>query len=151
MKKTLDEMSGPELVQEYNALAAGNGLKPIQRFATREKGLARVKALKANGPKLVTSDPITTATDPSSLCEQFGQRAGTNRESLLNALHAELGKQIPISSLWISVYGESAVDAGKLGQVMKGLLVAIEKGALPYEIRKDKDEKKEITYGLYTK
>lgn len=49
--KTLNEMTGPELVSEYNRLAAIVGVKEVTRFADRKSGLRRIEGLIAQLPE----------------------------------------------------------------------------------------------------
>jgi len=44
-RQDFSTMTGPELVAEYNRVAAAQGLDQIKRFATREAGIKRLEAL----------------------------------------------------------------------------------------------------------
>ena len=143
-----DDMTGPELIAAYNALATA----PVKRFATRADALRRVKALAA-GEKEKAPKAGKTATPKKSggkLVEQFEAREGTHREKLLAAFDANFGKQLTVNALLKSVYGSANIERkGALMMCLKGAAGTIKKNKLPYQIKKEKNEAKELTIGLH--
>lgn len=155
MTKAVSEMNGPELVAEFNRLASTNGQKPVKRFATRKAALKRIVALKKEPTvkgKAPKAKKAPKEDKRSKIGVEFNVRAGTNREKLLDALYDSYKKPITKRDLMKAVYGNVA-DENKAAvqMVMNGLYYMIDKGKLPYKIMKQKNEQKEITFGLYPK
>ena len=149
MTKVLSEMTGPELVAEHNRLAASNGAKPVKRFATRKAALKRIAEMKpAKGKKA----KALKEDKRSKIGQEFNVRAGTHREKLLDALHGNFKKVMTKRDLMKAVYGNvSDENKSAVQMVMNGLYFMIDKYKLPYKIMKQKNEQKEITFGLYPK
>ena len=149
MTKAVSEMNGPELVAEFNRLASTNGQKPVKRFATRKVALKKEPTVKGKAPK---DKKVPKEDKRSKIGVEFNVRAGTNREKLLDALYDSYKKPITKRDLMKAVYGNVA-DENKAAvqMVMNGLYYMIDKGKLPYKIMKQKNEQKEITFGLYPK
>jgi len=101
-----------------------------------------------------TNTQADAPADPNALA--FGEREGTKRKRLIDALVAKRGQYVPQAELIRAVYGDeakgddAAVTAnfkGPLSMVLKGLGGMIEKNKLPVSLQKQK-EGKAISYGL---
>jgi hypothetical protein len=135
-------MSGPELVREYNRLAAERGLPLVRRFATTADGRRRCQRLLANGAVHEEADVFTV----------FNTSTRKNRGKLLKALNDKKGQQVPLASLIKSVYDSTNPEKrGALQMVMRGLEQSIQKYDLKYRIEKSKTETGAISYGFYDK
>jgi hypothetical protein len=146
MTKAVSEMTGPELVAEFNRLSP----KPIKRFASRKDALKRIAALKPSGNS--KKKKATKEDKRSKIGVEFNVRNGTIREKLLEALHSSYKKPVTKRDLLKSVYGSASEDnKGAIQMVMKGLNVMIVKGKLPYKIVKEKNAQKESTFALCPK
>src|SRR5262245_26355258 len=88
----------------------------------------------------------------TKISEEFGCRADTLRERLVDTLGRRKGKQVGSSELIRLVYGSASKDAShsSLMMIVKGAEGMIKKGKLPYTIRKERDGK-EVTLGLHPK
>lgn len=147
-----DGMSTGELVKAFNALSPD---KPVKRFADKASALRRVKALvsggaakKANGSAKHASAEKTKKS--GGLVEQFEARPGTVRQKLLSAFDSHLGKQLTVNALLKSVYGSANIEnKGALMMSLKGAAGTIKKNKLPYQIKKEKNDAKELTIGLH--
>jgi hypothetical protein len=148
MTKAVSEMSGPELVAEYNRLS--NGAKPVKRFASRKVAMKKIAELKKQPS---TKKEAKKKEDKrSKIGIEFNVRAGTNREKLLETLHSNFKKPVTKRDILKSVYGSASDEnKGAVQMVMKGLYFMIDKGKLPYKIVRDRNEQKETTFGLYPK
>lgn len=137
--KPIEAMSGPELVALFNK----HSDKKVKRFATRDAGLKRVKALN-----LASSSPASPDAGP---LKSFGAREGTNLEKLINKFLHNVNTPITVTVLMQSVYGKATKDyKGKLMMVMNGVKAAIKKNRLPYEVVKTRVDK-ENHFALCTK
>ncbi len=59
---------------------------------------------------------------------------------------------VPELDLLKSVYGsKNTENAGALTMVIKGAQTMIDKNKLPYLLKKEKNEAKEVSHGLYPK
>lgn len=164
---TLSEMNGPQLVEEYNKLAALNGAKPVKRFASTAAGLKRIEALKEGKVKVAKPKKEKVAKEKkpkvakvkkekeekrSKIGIEFDVRSGSKREKLLEAMHSNYKKPLTGRELLKLVYGSTSEDnKGAVNMVMRGLDVMITNGKLPYKIVKEKNEQKEITFALHPK
>jgi hypothetical protein len=148
MSKSVNEMTGPELVVEFNRLAGLNGGKSVKRFSTRKAALKRIAGF--NSTKV--SDKKKKEEKRSKIGVEFNVRSGTNREKLLEALNANYKKPVTKRDLLKAVYGSTS-DENKsaVDMVMKGLYFMINKDKLPYKIVKEKNEQKETTFALCPK
>ena len=105
-------------------------------------------------PALANEGPVIVPAAAPAL--SFGEREGTNRKRLIDALMAKRGDFVKLDDLVSAVYGKPAdpkVTAqfkGPLSMVMKGLKVMIDKNALPVDLVKQKNGK-DIAYGLIDK
>lgn len=148
MAKSISDMNGSELVVEYNRLAAASGQKPVKRFADRKSALKRIAALKQTS----SSGKKPKEDKRSKIGIEFNVRRGTNREKLLEALNANYKKQVTKRDLLKAVYGSGSEDnKAAIQMVMNGIEYMIGKGKLPYKVVKEKNDQKEITFGLYPK
>ena len=140
MSKSIEEMSGPELVAEFNRLSPTK----VKKFKDRASGIKRIKSL-ASG----TSGKKSTATPAvAGVVGEFGVREKSNRAKLLGALGT--GKQIPLGDLLAVVYGSRKEEMkSALTMVMKGLSITIQANKLKYEIKREKTKEGGISYGLY--
>ena len=66
----------------------------------------------------------------------FGAREGTFRAKLLSRLARDIGRPVVVSDLMTAVYGKDDGERGKLGMVMKGAFLMIEKRKPGYRIDK---------------
>ena len=66
----------------------------------------------------------------------FGARDGTFRAKLLSRLARDIGRPVAVPDLMTAVYGKDDGERGKLGMVMKGAFVMIEKRKPGYRITK---------------
>jgi hypothetical protein len=162
--KALHELTSPELVIEFNGMAASDtgqalGLRPVTRFTDRATGLRRCEAARssilaweAGQAEEDTRQQQEQQESMDNESEKPPVRGGTNRDRLLAVLKKNEGKQVPLIDLLRAVYGSEATAdmKGPLAMVMKGLFVVIASKGLPYVIRKEKVGR-EITYGLYSR
>ena len=149
-------MNGTQLVAEYNRLASSVGAKPVKRFATRAAAVKRIAAIKAEASPAtkakVKKEKKTKEEKRSKIGVEFNVQSGSNREKMLEALHANYKKPVTVRDLQKSVYGSVSGDnKGAVNMVMRGMFVMITKGKLPYKIVKEKNEQKEITFALHPK
>jgi len=154
MTKSVSEMSGSELVVEFNRLAIAAGQKPVKRFGDRKSALRRISALKpkTNGAKAPKKTKAVKEDKRSKIGVEFNVRSGSLREKLLEALHAHYKHPVTKRDLLKSVYGSASEDnQGAILMVMKGIHFMIDKYKLPYKVVTGKNEKKETTFGLYPK
>ena len=155
--KDYAEMTGPELVAAYNKKS---GKPPIKKFKDKATGLAAMaklvteaKAKAATKPAKVAGAAKTEkAVSENKLAAEFGCRVGSFREKLIIALDENYRKFVKTDDLLKAVYGsKNNENAGALTMVLKGAQTMIEKNKLPYELKKEKNEAKEISYGLWPK
>ena len=165
--KDYAEMTGPELVAAYNKIS---GKPPIKKFKDKATGLAAmakaqsakaaaatVKSVAAStAGKLseVVRKPKTAPKEGSAnkLAAEFGARVGSFREKLLIALDDHYKKMVPELDLLKAVYGsKNTENSGALTMVIKGAQTMIEKNKLPYNLKKEKNEDKEVSFGLFPK
>ncbi len=151
MTKAVSEMTSSELVTEFNRLAVAAGQKPVKRFADRKSAMKRIAALKpktngAKAPKKVKEDKR------SKIGVEFNVRSGSNRETLLETLHANYRKPVTKRELLKAVYGSQSEDNQvAILMVMRGLEQMISDGRLPYKVLRGKNDKKETTFALQPK
>lgn len=155
--KDYAEMSGPELVAAYNKKS---GKPPIKKFKDKATGLAAMAKLMSK-PSAATAPlseivrkvkPEPKEGSANKLAAEFGARVGSFREKLLIALDENYKKMVPVPELLKATYGSKNIEnAGALTMVLKGAQTMIEKNELPYTLKKEKNEAKEISYGLFPK
>lgn len=152
-------LSTTQLAEQFNELAKKTGDKPVKRFPDRKTAERRLSALKAkagqtNGVKLKRIPKVKAAKEDnrSKISKEFGARVGTNREKLIQYLHDNFKKQVAITDVVKAVYGKAdpALRAAVM-MVAGGIPVMIKKQKLSYDFKKDKNEEKELTIGLYPK
>ncbi len=158
--KDYAEMSGPELVEAYNKKS---GKPPIKKFKDKATGLAAMakltteKVAKATAAKVSAVSKPKTAKEPkegstNKLAAEFGARVGSFREKLIIAFDESYRKLIKVEDLLKAVYGsKNNENTGALTMVIKGAQTMIEKNKLPYELKKEKNEAKELSFGLWPK
>ena len=171
MRTDFTSMTGPELVVAFNdmatkAQAAGiDRFKPVTRFPTRDKGMARCSTLylvlsregkcpsappKAKPVVEAKAKPKANGHAKGTIFEEFNTREGTKRETLLRTLSKSLNKPVAEKTLLAAIYGsQSEENKGALSMVMKGLHVMIAKGKLPYTVVRSR-EGKEVYFELQT-
>jgi hypothetical protein len=158
-----------------SALGKELGAKPVTRFSDQPAGVkrcltlassikARQEGLAAIKPTVVEDTEVTTkakkvkkvngvsktSASANKRAAEFGARPGTVREKILIALDDNYRKMVPLKTLLKAAYGRvDDEDKGALSMSLKGANDTIKKGKLPYQIKKAKDEAKEISYGLY--
>lgn len=144
--KAYADMSISELVNAYNSMASSPvgkscELKPVQSF--RDKGTAVRRCtsaevmIRAASKEDSTSNKVESSRKEPKPKSHMGVREGTYREKLIAAMLKEPPKTA--QQLSQAVYGtEDKVGAVKM--VMKGIIVAIDKGSLPYKIVRAKSE-----------
>lgn len=155
-RKPIEEMSGPELVAEHNRLRPD---KPVKRFKDRAAGMKAVQKLLASVSGAQASSAAEKETVEGDkgvrvmsgkLIEEFGVRAESNRAKVLTQL--VIGKAIKRAALLKAVYGSgNEKNVGALSMVFKGLEQTIKAEKLPYEIKRTKDDNKEVSYGIFRK
>lgn len=171
-------MDGPTLVRAFNEMANSDtgkelSARTVVRFADTKTGIkrcemlassirARKEGLSAPEPRAAAKKPSPKAKAPAKektlgantsankLAAEFEARAGTNREKLLVALDASYRKLVPLNTLLKAVYGsQNTENKGALMMSIKGALLTIKNNKLPYQIKKEKNAEKEISFGLY--
>lgn len=159
MSTKYDGMSGPELVEAYNKMAEEKGYAPVQRFSSTAKGIERCVAMEGyrqnTGDTPADTKPKKSATKPSkekdgSLLSQFEAREGTIRKKVLEELLKNLGSQVKVRALIAKSYGaDSEKGKSAIFMVIKGIDMMIEKHHIKVKLKRERDEKKEVSYGLY--
>jgi hypothetical protein len=115
---------------------------------------------KASATQDAETAPAPPPAKPAEASDEldFGEREGTNRKLLIDAMVAKRNQFIPLVDLIRAVYPEAPADnakavaefKGRLGMVMKGMVVMINNKNLPVSLDKQKSGK-EIKYGLIDK
>jgi hypothetical protein len=161
--KDYAEMSLAELATAYNKIS---GKEPIKKFKDKATGLKRMAELQS--AKTVKTVAAATASKLSEVVRkpkaapkegsankraaEFGCRVGTAREKLVIALDANYKKMVPALDLVKTVYGSKNIEKiGSLDMVVKGAQKMIDKNKLPYILKKEKNEAKEVSHGLFSK
>ena len=106
---------------------------PLAHLCTQTKPAPAVKPVR--GPKAVA--------DPSS----FGIPAGTYRDKLAKAMVKRLGEMVTVKELSKLVYGKE--NEGPCFNVMNGFIHDLKARGLRFEIIRDKNEKGQVTFGLF--
>lgn len=160
MAKDYAEMSLAELAAAYNKKS---GLPPIKKFKDKATGLKRMAELMSKPPKMAAAEsklsdvvrkPAKVVKEGSAnkRAAEFGARVGSFREKLIIALDEHFKKQVSTPDLLKAVYGsKNTENGGALTMVLKGAQTMIEKNKLPYTLKKEKNEAKELSFGLYSK
>lgn len=142
------DMSLSELVIIHNQMANSPvgqscGLKPVQSFRDKATAVRRCTSVEVQIRAAVESDrherkepKAKEAPQPKPKTE-WGVRTGTNREKLIAAMLKEPPKTL--AQLADAVYGDAS-KTGAISMVLKGVIVTIKKGELPYEVVKAKSE-----------
>jgi hypothetical protein len=149
--KAYVDMSLSELVVMYNQMANSPvgkscGLKAVQNFRDKATGVRRCTGaeVQIRAAAHAESKPIVDSERPKKEKGAFGVRVGTNRDKLI-----QLMLKLPPKTAYElaqELYGD-ADKVGAMKMVMKGIIVSIEKGQLPYKIVKEKGSKG-TTYAL---
>ena len=126
--------------------------KEIMVKAKIKKTAATVAKRKATAAKGTTAipkkiAPTKAAGGVAGILAAFGAREGTNRAKLLARLARDIGRPVAVADLMTAVYGKDDGDHGKLGMVMKGAFVMVEKRKPGYRITKS-GERGEIAFTL---
>jgi hypothetical protein len=139
---------------------------PVRTRARKEKKPKVVKAPKAAKPKKASKpEKVEKSEKPvkakkekqpkksevrSSIVEACGVRGGTNRAKALDHLYSKLGKQATTPSIMAAVYDESEeVNKNAFYTVMKALVRDMTNSKAKYTIKRERDEKGNVSYGLY--
>jgi hypothetical protein len=91
------------------------------------------KRKPAPAAKAPPKKPAATSDKIAAILAAFSVLEGTNRAKVLSYLARDLGRPA-VAALMKAAYGEDDGERGKLGMVMKGLFVAIEKRKPSYRI-----------------
>jgi hypothetical protein len=108
-----------------------------QRAQAKE---AKLKA-QPKAPKAQSEPPAemiqVDVSDPEAMIKAFKVREGTNKHRLLTAMIHAMGQSLSLSTMLKAAYGKDGVgDEGSLMMIVKGILVAITKNGLPFEVEK---------------
>lgn len=140
-------------VKRCLALASSIKARKEGLKGTSEKDVPAAKPVSTAAPAKKPATVKKEGAKPvqTGIAAEFEARAGTIREKLLLALHANFKKQVPLNTLLKATYGNlNTENKGALMMSMKGALLTIKNKKLPYEIKKEKvPETKELTFGLY--
>src|SRR5262245_54237831 len=112
-------MNGPELVVEYNRLAASLGKKSIKKFSSVDAGRKRVKALakEIEGPAATSGRgrKKKEVTYPSDTLAEAFHPGGKKMPRLVDAFVAQLNNFIEVKHLLSAVYGnQNSENTGAL-------------------------------------
>jgi hypothetical protein len=152
--KPIEEMTGAELVAEYNLRYPD---APVKRFATLTEGRKRVTIVRDMMPKAKVTSVVRTSKMPTpekrdKILDDFDFRKDSPREKLLVTLHSRFGNQRPIADLAKIVFGSSSDNAiEKTKSVSKGIPWRITTKKLKYEFRKETTKDGTETFGLHAK
>jgi hypothetical protein len=147
--KDFATMSGPQLVEWFNAAVSEQpvkGFKPVAKFGSRERGIARCEALLA----AVTNGKVEqekTKADNDLLTEIVGNKRNTKKCKVAEELIKSEGRAIAATTLAKVVYGKA--DATALGAVVGGINGTLKKKKLGYVVKVIRNEKKEQAFGLF--
>jgi len=150
MSKGITEMNGSELVAEYNRLAIVSGINPIKAFRDKRAAIRKIEEMKKD-PEVKEN---LKHDRRSKIAQQFNCVRGkvTFREKLLEHFWAHRDRQVTKRDLIKAVYGNNSAGKSKIDMVRAGLEATIVKNKLPYQIKKEKNEKtKELSFGFYVK
>jgi hypothetical protein len=141
-------MNGPQLVEWFNAAVQEQpikGFKPVTRFGSREKGIARCQALlaAANGHAL----PQQTA---NRLLGEVTDDRPTVKNKVMRELIGSEGRPIAATALAKIAYGKIEGKEAALDKVIGGINQTLKKKKLNYIVRLVRNEGKERSFGLYT-
>lgn len=149
--KTVNQMSGPELAERYNAIARELGLEPVKKFRDRATALRRLAAIQ-NGigvvPKPETKPRLAPA-DVADLVKAFAFRSGSSREKVITSLAESLGRQVAEEALV-----RAAGSRAELDNALRGIAWRCsdhptnKRDRMRYRLAKEKTDGK-TTYGLH--
>jgi len=105
---------------------------PLAHLCTQTKPAPAVKPVRGKA-----------VADPSS----FGIPAGTYRDKLAKAMVKRLGEMVTVKELSKLVYGKE--NEGPCFNVMNGFIHDLKARGLSFEIIRDKNEKGQVTFGLF--
>jgi hypothetical protein len=166
--KPIDQLSLTELVRAYNRRAEEleanhTGLKPvvikrIKGFKDRATGIRRLselngvpvpaKAVKAKAepaakkakPKKAEANPKKSQREfTNSIGQEFGFKAGGERDHVLQILSSKMGRQVPRK------------EFGEFGKFVSKVDLRIKRKKLKYKLVKEKDDEAGYSYGLHRK
>lgn len=159
--KDYAEMSLVELAEAYNKVSGKEPIKKFKDKATGLKRMAEIQTAKAAAKQVAAANKSDVVRKPkkepkegseNKRAAEFGCRVGSFREKLIIALDENYRKMIPELDLLKAVYGsKNTENSGALGMVWKGAQTMIEKNKLPYELKKEKNDAKEVSFGLFPK
>ncbi len=95
-------------------------------------------------PTQVKPKPTTKTKKPGT---SFGVTKGTNREKLAVAMSKRIGQMVTLKEWSKIVYGQE--NPGPCFNVIAGFIKDLKKGQAQFEIIRDKNEKGEVTFGLF--
>lgn len=99
---------------------------------------------------LAPAQPVPTAPtrkEKEKPAANFGVTPGTNREKLAKAMSKRVGTMVTLKELSKAVYGKE--NEGPCFNVIAGFIKDLKKGQYRFEIIRDKNEKGEVTFGLF--
>lgn len=172
MTSKYDAMSDDELVAAYNKMAEEKGFFPVSRFSCKEVGIRRCEEMeqrskqkgggeeekppkKAKEPKVKKEKPPKQQKPAKAnkvkvtLLDHFEARDGSIRKKLIMELIAHKGRQVPLRDLIKSCYTNAEEGKGAIIMVLKGVSMMIDKHKIPVVLRREKNDKKEVSYGLH--
>lgn len=149
--KTLCERKGEEyhIAEPPNDADIMDGT-PLQAVRKKKRAKKAKKAPKAAKPVKQKKDSgmRSVKSDIVALCKVSG---GTHRARALDYLATKLGRQCSVSSIMTAVYGSAEKSTAAFYTVMKALERDVVASKCKYILKRDKDEKGIVSYGLHSK
>lgn len=145
----LEDKTIPQLTAEYNAIAKAKGKKTVLKFKDKKTALRRLEEI--NGASATSEESQSKKEDGNlrkQIIDQFGFRANSTREVLLNKLIDHLGQQVTKEKLGEYASSISGIEWKISGSPREDGTVTKQK--LPFELKTSK-ENGVISYGLYQK
>ena len=102
----------------------------------RETKTSKTKRRRPTAAKRKATAPRKATGGVEGILAAFGAREGIFRAKLLARLARDIGRPVAVPDLMTAVYGKDDGEHGKLGMVMKGAFVMIEKRKPGYRITK---------------
>lgn len=139
MTKTLNEMTGPELVAEYNRCAVALGEVEVKRFADRKVGMVRVEGIRARMPQ---QQELVTERTRKSYPEDYSRWHATHHKAegrgkrdviemvfqrLLDNREGSLETDPATGAIWQNVYLDNCAIAGMTAKIWAGHLCQLSK------------------------
>jgi hypothetical protein len=164
--EALEEMSGPQLANYYNALAAKVGAKPVKLFKNRTIGIARCIKMDAVAKARDAGVVLPAPTDSSDVAEQdkptedqkerivakkrstsakksSGNKKSGERQALTDELIELLkSKFMSLKEVAKALYGSASNESAAAGLVgaLRTKVNKKEEGFKSYEMRKERQE-----------